>query len=222
VLFRSRANSLMYEMHRRTPNTTDYQVIKNEGFPGYNVAFVGGLCYYHSANDSLRNLSAASIQHHGEYALGLARHFGNLPSEEFKKAREAESDGVYFNVFGSWLACYPARYSRPIAWTAGAAFVAVATLGFIRRRLKLRDVAVGALGILGAALTASLVTGGLVWLAYRLHGVYILYRESLYVSGLAFVGLATAAAVFLPAVSPCLPALPEFRCRGPENCARCG
>jgi hypothetical protein len=58
--------------------------------------------------------------------------------------------------------------------------------------------AAGALGLLGAAMTASLVTGGLLWLAYRAHGVYILYRESLYVSGFAFVALAMAAAVFLP------------------------
>ena len=193
-----RANSLMYEVHRRTPNTTDYGAIKNDGFPGYNVAFVGGLCYYHSANDSPANLSPASIQHHGAYALGLAHYFGNLSSAEFKKARQADSDAVFANVFGSWLVCYPARYSRPIACIAGAAFVAAVAIGFRRRRLKLRDMAVGALGLLGAALAASLVAGGMVWLAYRVHGVYIIYRESLYVSGLVFVGLATAAAVFLP------------------------
>ena len=119
-----RANSLMYEVHRRTPNATDYGAIKNDGFPGYNVSFVGGLCYYHSANDKPGNLSPASIQHHGSYALGLARYFGNMPAAEFKKARQADSDAVYANVFGSWLVCYPARYSRPIAWIAGAAFVA--------------------------------------------------------------------------------------------------
>ena len=193
-----RANSLMYEVHRRTPNATDYGAIKNDGFPGYNVSFVGGLCYYHSANDKPGNLSPASIQHHGAYALGLARYFGNMPSAEFKKARQADSDAVYANVFGSWLVCYPARYSRPIAWIAGAAFVAAVALGFLRRRLKLRDMAAGALGLLGAALAAGLVTGGLLWLAYRAHGVYIIYRESLYIAGFAFVGLAAAAAVFLP------------------------
>ena len=127
----------MYEVHRRTPNTTDFEVIKDDGFPGYGVAFVGGLCHYHSANDSLRNLSAASIQHHGEYALGFARHFGRLSAEEFKKARQADSDAVYFNVVGSWLACYPASYSRLIAWMAGIAFVVVVTLGFHSPAAKL-------------------------------------------------------------------------------------
>ena len=193
-----RANSLMYEVHRRTPNTTDYGAIKNDGFPGYNVAFVGGLCYYHSANDSPGNLSPASIQHHGAYALGLARYFGNMPSAEFKKARQADSDAVYANVFGSWLVCYPARYSQPIAWIAGAAFVAAVGIGLLRRRLKLKDMAAGAVGWLGAALAAALVTGGLLWLAYRAHGVYIVYRESLYIAGFAFLALAVAAAVFLP------------------------
>ncbi len=119
-----RANSLMYEVHRRTPNGTDYGAIKNDGFPGYNVSFVGGLCYYHSANDTPGHLSPASIQHHGSYALGLARYFGNMPAAEFKKARQADSDAVYANVVGSWLVCYPARYGRPIAWIAGAVFVA--------------------------------------------------------------------------------------------------
>ena len=193
-----RANSLMYEVHRRTPNATDYGAIKNDGFPGYNVSFVGGLCYYHSANDKPANLSPASVQHHGCYALGLARHFGNMPSAELKKARQADSDAVYGNVFGSWLLCYPARYSQPIAWIAATAFAAAVALGFLRRRLKLREMAAGTLGLLGAALAAGLVNGSLVWLAYRLHGVYIIYRESLYVAGFAFMGLATAAAVFLP------------------------
>jgi hypothetical protein len=193
-----RANSLMYEVHRRTPNATDYGAIKNDGFPGYNVSFVGGLCYYHSANDKPGNLSPESIQHHGSYALGLARYFGNMPAEEFKKARQADSDAVYANVFGSWLLCYPARFSRPIAWLAGAAFVAAVAIGFLRRRLKLREMAAGALGLLGAALAAGLVTGSLLWLAYRVHGVYIIYRESLYTAGFSFAGLAAAAAIFLP------------------------
>jgi hypothetical protein len=193
-----RANSLMYEVHRRTPNATDYGAIKNDGFPGYNVSFVGGLCYYHSANDNPSHLSAASIQHHGSYALGLARYFGNMPLAELKKARQADSDAVYANLFGSWLVYYPARYSRPIAWLAGAAYVAAVAIGFRRRRLTLEEMAAGALGLLGAALAAGLVTGGLVWLAYQAHGVYILYRESLYVGGLAFLALAAAAAVFLP------------------------
>jgi hypothetical protein len=193
-----RANSLMYEVHRRTPNATDYGAIKNDGFPGYNVSFVGGLCYYHSANDKPGNLSPASIQHHGSYALGLARYFGDMPSEEFKKARQADSDAVYGNVFGSWLLCYPARFSRPIAWIAGAAFVAALALGFLRRRLKLREMAAGSLGLLGAVLAAGLVDGILLWMAYRAHGVYIIYRESLYTAGFAFAGLAAAAAIFLP------------------------
>jgi hypothetical protein len=193
-----RANSLMYEVHRRTPNATDYGAIKDDGFPGYNISFVGGLCYYHSANDKPGKLSPASIQHHGAYALGLARYFGNLSSEEFKKARQADSDAVYANVFGSWMVCYPARFSRPIAWIAGTAFVAAVALGFLRRRLKLREMVFGALGLLGAALAAGLVTGGLLWVAYRVHGVYIIYRESLYTAGFAFAGLATATAIFLP------------------------
>ena len=192
-----RANSFMYEVHRRTPNTTDFERIKDKGFPGYGVAFVGGLCYYHSANDSLQNLSPASIQHHGAYALGLARYFGNLPVAECRKAGLAASDSVYFNVVGSWLVAYPASYGRPIACLAETAFAGALMVGFVRKRLKLPDMAIGALGLFGAAAASLAITGGLLWLAYRAIGVYILYREALYVSAFALVGVAVSAAVWL-------------------------
>ncbi len=192
-----RANSFMYEVHRRTPNTTDFERIKDKGFPGYNVAFVGGFCYYHSANDNLHNLSPASIQHHGAYTLGLARYFGNLPAAEARKAGRADSDSVFFNVVGPWLVAYPACYSRPIAGLAGIVFAAALAAGLVRRRLKPLDMVVGALALLGTVAACSIVTGGLLWLAYRVHGVYIVYREALYVSAFGSAALAVSAAVWL-------------------------
>jgi hypothetical protein len=192
-----RGSSLMRDVHRRMPTTTDYDRLIEQGFPGYNVAFVGGLAYYHSANDRLENLSPASVQHHGAYALGLARHFGNLAAAESRKARLADADSVYFNVLGSWLVAYPANYGRLISCLAGTAFAAAVIVGFVRRRLRFRDMALGAMALFGAVAASLAVTGGLLWLVYRAHGVYILYRETLYVAGFAFLALAASAAVWL-------------------------
>jgi hypothetical protein len=96
------ASSVMFDAAGRMPTTTDYEVLKKAGYPGMGLAFVGGIEYYHTYNDSPENISMFSLQQHGEYGLPLNLHFGNV---DLSNVRQPNS--VYFDLFGRWLVRYP-------------------------------------------------------------------------------------------------------------------
>ena len=90
----ARASSMMYDVYRPLPFSTDLDPLK-ERIPGLNIAYVDNFAYYHTPNDSPERLNLDSLQHHGEYALGLARHFGNIPLDETRSP-----DAAYFDLLG--------------------------------------------------------------------------------------------------------------------------
>ncbi len=66
-------SSVFSFVYDRLPNDTDLTVFKRAGLPGLNLAFIGSAARYHTPQDSLANLSRASLQHHGDNALALVR-----------------------------------------------------------------------------------------------------------------------------------------------------
>src|SRR5688500_450177 len=72
------ANSLMYAVYQRLPNDTDMTVFKEAGAAGLNFAYADRITHYHTRLDSADELDERSLQHHGSYALALARRFGQL------------------------------------------------------------------------------------------------------------------------------------------------
>lgn len=192
------ANSLAYEIYRLLPNDTDLSVFKRAGMPGLGFAYIEGLTHYHTQLDSVENADERSIQHHGSYALALARRFGNLGL-----ARGAEPNAVYFNPFGTFFVCYPGAWVVPLTLLATLLFAGVVALGFRRRRLTLSGVALGALAFLASMIAAPLAVA-LVWRIVRaVHGGYELipqgdtYNSHLYVLGFAFLAVAVTSAVYL-------------------------
>lgn len=171
----ARTNSLMFEVHRRTPNSTDFAVLKGRGFTGYNVAFVGGLYYYHTMNDCPELLDPASLQHQGAYAMALARYFGNR-----EEPLRREENAVYFNTIGAHVVSYPASWSLRVAVMAGVMLAVALVLGLILRVLTLR----GLLFSIAVPLTAGLlvvgITGLLLLVTYKVFYVYLLYNVTLY------------------------------------------
>src|SRR2546423_7577229 len=95
------ANSASYDIYKRLPNDTDFTVFKRAGLTGYNFAYMDGSPDYHSPQDSLASIDERSLQHHGSYALALARHFANLDFSEGKRG-----NAVYFNFIGQTLIHY--------------------------------------------------------------------------------------------------------------------
>lgn len=73
VLPQPSAWSASYEVYQRMPNDTDLTVFKQQGWQGYNLAFIRGLRHYHTPRDDAQHLSPGSVQQMGENALALAR-----------------------------------------------------------------------------------------------------------------------------------------------------
>lgn len=192
-----RANSLAAEIYRRLPNDTDMTVFKEAGLPGLNFAYIDGFMHYHTRADSLANVDARSLQHHGSYALALSRHFGNL---SFPEGRAGNA--VYSDVFGLALVNYSAKWILPLAALASALFVAVVWLGLRRGRLTASSVALGVAAFVLTVVSAAVVAGGLWWLissAQRWAGRGLqddFYQARLYFVGLSLICAAASIALY--------------------------
>lgn len=153
------ANSLMYDIYKRLPNDTDFTVFKRAGYPGLNFACINGFRYYHTAQDTVENVSEATLQHQGTYMLSLARHFGNLNLET-----GADGDVVYFNLPGAILVHYSAGFSRALTGVTTLLFAGVIGWGVRRRRLSLGGVGAG-FALLLLSMLSSFIAVTIVWWA---------------------------------------------------------
>ncbi|MBT4619342.1 MAG: M20/M25/M40 family metallo-hydrolase, partial [Gammaproteobacteria bacterium] len=72
--------SFANEIFKRMPNDTDFSVVQRAGISGIDFAFAGERNHYHTPNDNTENLDLATIQHHGENMLPLARELASNKS----------------------------------------------------------------------------------------------------------------------------------------------
>lgn len=190
------ANSLSYEIYKRLPNSTDMTVFKAAGLPGMNFAHINGLTHYHTQLDSVENVDARTVQHHGSYALALSRHLGAAVS-----AVKPEGDTIYFNALGFLLVRYPAWFAGPLAVGVIVLLAAVIGLGFRRKKLTGRGIVEGALLFFLSLIAAGTAIWIAWWLVRRLHpGSGLIahgdsYSHGFYVLGFAALTLATTAAI---------------------------
>jgi hypothetical protein len=200
-----RASSLAYAVSQRMPNSSDMRVFKEAGIAGLNLAFIGHPQNYHSLQDTPENLDPRSLQHHGNYALALARHFGNLDLTHVERP-----DSVYFNLVASWLVVYSSSGARILGICAVVLWLLVAVTGFRRGALTVSVVLWGILAFalsFAAAWGLALLAG---WSLPRLHGRWLAdgpyFFSSIYAAGLMSMVVAVTAAiweVFLPRASWC-------------------
>ncbi|MEG3634259.1 M28 family peptidase [Micromonospora palythoicola] len=118
--------SFAVEVYRALPNDTDFTAFLDEGFLGLNSAYLDGGAIYHTPLDTPASMDRASLQHHGDNTLGLAREFGRIDLADLR----AGHDATYFPVPGG-LARYPGWLVLPLALLALAGVV---TLGWLARR----------------------------------------------------------------------------------------
>lgn len=157
------SHSLAYELYKLLPNDTDLTVFRNGGLAGLNFAYIDGLQSYHTQLDSVSELDERSLQHHGSYALALARHFGNLDLREVRAP-----DNVYFDLLGTKLIYYPVSW----AWWLSA-MVAILLIGLVvfalrRRRLSLPGLAFGVLALAVSGIAAAGLTTLILRMVYKL------------------------------------------------------
>ncbi|HKV94292.1 MAG TPA: M20/M25/M40 family metallo-hydrolase [Candidatus Angelobacter sp.] len=190
-------SSLFYSLYKLLPNDTDVTVFRSYGIPALNFAFGGDLDAYHSGLDSVDNLSAASLQHHGSYALALARSFGNMDLNELKNQKQ---DDIFFDVLGSSFVSYPETWVIP-----GEVLVSLLLAGAILlqvRQLKARAgrIFLGLLLAIGVVITIMAVLGAAEWLvALWLHNRMLLgdsTANSLLLLGELFLGASAGTMLF--------------------------
>jgi hypothetical protein len=191
------ANSLMYAVYKRMPNDTDMTVFKAAGASGLNFAYVDRVTSYHTQLDNVDEMDARSLQHHGSYALALARSFGGRDLTQTRAP-----DSVYFNALGQIFVHYSETWVVPLTILAALALVSVVVYGWKRRRLSARGIAVGFLACLACAVAACLFVAAAASVLRRVHDGYqslpsrTPYNAGLYELGLVFLGVAASVAVY--------------------------
>jgi hypothetical protein len=189
------ASSLMYEIYQRMPNDTDMTVFKTAGYSGLNFSYVDSLNHYHTLLDSVSEIDERSLQHHGTYALALARHFGNL---DLTKTRA--TDAVYFNIFGR-LVHYSQKWVSPLTALNLLLYVALVAVGLRRKRLTISVFAQAVLALLinliGAAIVVTLIWWIIGWLhhGYRWIPYGDTYNSGIYKLSFVFFTVAVVTAL---------------------------
>ncbi|MDT5261877.1 MAG: hypothetical protein QOC61_881 [Acidobacteriota bacterium] len=191
------ASSLMYAVYKRLPNDTDMTVFKGAGAAGLNFAYADRITSYHTALDSADVLDERSLQHHGSYALALARRFGDLDLRDL-----SSPDAIYFNAFGTIFLHYTESWVVPLAALVFLLFVGVMFAGLRQGLLSARGIAAGSASFLVASVVAVLLTAGVWRVARVLHAGYTVlpwrtpYEKWPYEIGFVLLALAAFALVY--------------------------
>jgi hypothetical protein len=190
------AISVAYEVSRRLPNETDFDVFRAAGARGANFAFSDDYTSYHTWNDTLRHLDPRSVQHQGEVMLALTRHLssggGPVP---------AGGSAIFFNV-APWLIRYPAWWSAPLSVVIAAGVGWMLRRALRSGRMSVRELGAGAAVAVGGAVAAGAVAGGLLPgldLVFHLEAALpqgVPYDGGLFALGLGLVAGAVLAAAW--------------------------
>lgn len=150
------SNSFLVDLYKRLPNDTDLTVALEHGLPGLNFAYGDGWVAYHTPMDNTENVSLETMQHQGENALAVAKHFGNLDLTDLAST----DDRIYFNLFGL-LVHYPAKWAIPITVVFAAIWMAFAVLFARISRLSLKGSLLGLLTPIAAIVLSAALSFGL-------------------------------------------------------------
>ncbi|HJS79455.1 MAG TPA: M28 family peptidase [Vitreimonas sp.] len=151
------ANSVMADVYRLLPNTTDVTVLTRPGLDVVNIAVLDGVEDYHTRNDTIAAQDLRSVQHMGESALAAMRHLTSASDADVATAmaytdiasRMFVSAPVWavlavlgfsalVSLVAFWRAAPDGRWrtlaAPPLAVIAAGvlAFVAHVALGFVR------------------------------------------------------------------------------------------
>lgn len=179
-----RATSIMFDFYDRMPFGSDFGQYKRL-VPGYNVAYIDNFCYYHTRLDNPENVNRNSLQHHGVYTLGLARHFGEIPLDGNLYAPNAS----YFNVLGDWMLVYPGGWGWPLAVLALLLFQAVLIGGVAMGALRPWRVLGAFLAVLGAAVLSALLWAPGAAMVFMRFREAALYQNNAYCLSFALMAL---------------------------------
>ncbi|SHE87809.1 Peptidase family M28 [Seinonella peptonophila] len=149
--------SFLGNLFQIMPNDSDMTVSNELGIPGLNFAFGDGWTGYHTPQDDIEHLDLRSLQQHGENALNMATHFGEIDIDHLKK-----EDYVYFNLFGLVIH-YSYYWVYPITGLILLLFIGSMVLAVKKKWISIKGIGVSLLAIVISMLTAALLCV-LVWM----------------------------------------------------------
>ncbi|HEX7252143.1 MAG TPA: M28 family peptidase, partial [Thermoanaerobaculia bacterium] len=136
ALARPNTSSIFSTIYKYLPNDTDLTVFREHGLAGVNFACIGDVAHYHTPLDNIENGSPATLQHHGQNALAMARALGRADL-----AAPHRGNAVFFDLFGAAIVSGPEEAALPLA--AIALLLVLASIGRHRRR---HDLLIGEAG----------------------------------------------------------------------------
>ena len=191
------ATSLAFEVYKRMLNGSDMTVFKKGGMAGLNFAYIDGHPAYHNRIDNPLTIDQRSLQHHGSYALSLARHFGNIDSQ-VRPGR----DSVYFNI-GPLFIHYSQGLIFPLLAIILVAFGAILFLGVRQKTMTLGGILWGSAAIPSSIIYAAGLVRVIWWgLTSNPNGYHAVLRQDTYNScfyrmGFIALTIAITAAIFV-------------------------
>ncbi|MEA1787575.1 M20/M25/M40 family metallo-hydrolase [Arenibacter sp. GZD96] len=190
------ANSLAYSIYKMLPNDTDLTVFREDrDIEGFNFAFIDDHFDYHTAHDSYDRLDKNTLAHQGSYLMPLLAYFSTADLSDMKSLK----DEVYFNFPFFGLVSYSFDLIIPLFWLAVVFFIVLLGYGFFKKKLKIKEVALGFLPLFMALFVNGLV-GFYAWKG--LQRVYPEYRDMLH--GFTYNGYTYIMAFVFFSVSSCL------------------
>src|SRR5690606_24481949 len=127
-------SSLFSGVYELLPNDTDFTRFRSRGAAGFNFAVIGGVENYHTDRDTLAAVSRASLQHHGENVLALARALADRELASLARGERA----VFFDWLSLFVMRWPERISPLLAFLGSLLLAGAVVFAKRRRQLALR------------------------------------------------------------------------------------
>lgn len=189
--------SLTTVVYSFMPNFTDFTIVKDE-IPGMNFSTIADINHYHTDLDNFSNISAKSIQHYGAQMLPVAAEYLTDPVYADKNYLKAENDTVNFTIPVLGLFNFSKSVYTIINIVVFVLFLLLLGLDVLRGRVKMKQVLVKALVVLGTAVGVLLLGEGIAWLCSVIAGAKFKFFGI--ISGVAFDNAAMIASTAIMAV----------------------
>lgn len=155
------AFSFMSDLYRLVAEgATDFAAFEEAGINGLNFAYSFERTVYHTNLDNIESLDQRSLQHHGDHALSLVRHFGDLDLSQVSSS--TEGDSVYHSIPGSITVRYPASWGIPLVLITGALLVWLIVVALRKGLITIRHTVLSA-AVFTAEIIAVTVVLTLAW-----------------------------------------------------------
>lgn len=156
---RPTTSSLFYSVYQRLPNDTDFTVFKHFGMNGVNFAFIKDVAHYHTPLDNLARASLATMQHHGDNALGMVRALANADL-----VRHPTGTASWFDVWGFGLLAWPETSNLPAAIASLILVLVAGGFRWRRRAITTGQIKSGMILYPAALLSATVLALLTVWI----------------------------------------------------------